>query len=81
VVVCVICRLTRYQVFRVRVPAVVVDVMDMQVRPQRLDLAVCVPREPLEVDGPVFPGFRIPPAKSGIVYRVELDARADYPDG
>ncbi|MDS0276444.1 hypothetical protein NDI85_01330 [Halomicroarcula sp. S1AR25-4] len=72
VVVRVFVRRTGFEVFRVVVPAIFVDVMNVQVRPEIVYFAVRVCGEPVEVQVTVMSGVGIPHSNTRIVIEVEL---------
>ena len=69
--------LSRFEVLRSVVPAVVVDVMDFEVSPEVVDLAVGVGDQPVEVEIAVVTDFGIPRSDARVVVDVELYPGAD----
>ena len=76
--------LAGFEVFRLVVPVVVVDVMDPQVSPEVVDLAVRVSDQPVKVEVAVVADLRIPRSDTRVVVDIELypgrEDHADHPE-
>jgi hypothetical protein len=65
------------KILRAVVPSVSILVVDMQVSPEVVDLAVSERHESMKVEVSVLLSGRIPDPKSRVVVRVKFDAGAD----
>ncbi len=72
-----------FEVVGIVVPAIFVDVVNVQRRPEVVEVALGVGSQPVEVEVPVVTGLWVPNTESGIVVEIELDAwlenHADHP--
>jgi hypothetical protein len=78
VIIGVFSRRSSFEVTGIVVPAIFVDVMNVEVGPEVVNLVVSVGGETMEVDVAVVTSSRIPHSNAGVVVQVELDARAEY---
>lgn len=76
-------RRASFEIARLVVPAIFVDVVNVEVRPEVVNLTVGIGGEPVEVQVAVVSSVGVPNANPRIVVEVELDARpedhADHP--
>jgi len=77
-------RKSTFEVFGFVVPTVLVDVMNVEVRPERIYLAVSVGGQPVEVDVAVVTSSGIPHSDAWVVVGIELypgrENHADHPE-
>nr|WP_276221321.1 hypothetical protein [Halomicroarcula sp. DFY41] len=73
-----------FEVVGIVVPAIFIDVVNVERRPEIVEVAVGVGGQPVEVEIPVVTSLRVPHAEPWIVVEIELytglENHADHPD-